>query len=98
MGLRPTQDLRVQETVRLLTPRALKAEAPMTETSNETVFNSREQITRILRRNDPRFLVVVGPCSIHDPQGALEYAAKLNELRKELGDRICIVMRVYFEK
>jgi len=98
MGLRPTQDLRVKETVRLLTPRALKVGAPMTETSNETVVNSRDQITKILRQNDPRFLVVVGPCSIHDPQGALEYAAKLNELRKELSDQLCLVMRVYFEK
>ena len=70
----------------------------MTEASNETVFNSREMITRILQRHDPRFLVVVGPCSIHDPRGALEYAVKLNELRKDLADHLCLVMRVYFEK
>ena len=98
MILRPTQDLRVIETVRLLTPRALKTGAPMTPASNATVVNSRELITQILQRNDPRFLVVVGPCSIHDPRGALEYAARLNVLRQELGDRLCIVMRVYFEK
>src|SRR6266481_2356782 len=96
--MRPTQDLRVRETIRLLTPRALKSETPMTETSNETVVNSRDLITRILQRNDSRFLVIVGPCSIHDPRGALDYATKLNALRKELDDRLCIVMRVYFEK
>src|SRR5438477_2414670 len=98
MGFRPTQDLRVRETVRLLTPRALKAEAPMSEVCNETVVTSREVIARILQQKDQRFLVVVGPCSIHDPQAALEYAAKLNGLRKELADRLYIVMRVYFEK
>jgi len=70
----------------------------MTEASNETVVNSRDLITRILQRNDSRFLVIVGPCSIHDPRGALDYATKLNALRKELGDRLCIVMRIYFEK
>jgi len=96
--MRPTQDLRVRETIRLLTPHALKSEAPMTEASNETVVNSRDLITRILQRNDSRFLVIVGPCSIHDPRGALDYATKLNALRKELGDRLCIVMRIYFEK
>jgi len=96
--MRPIQDLRVKQITRLLPPRALKAEAPMTELSNETVVSSRDQITRILQRNDPRFLVVIGPCSIHDPRGALEYAAKLNALRKELAERLCIVMRVYFEK
>ena len=94
----PTQDLRVKETARLLTPRALKAELPMTERSNETVVTGRDLITRILARQDPRFLVVVGPCSIHDPTGALEYASKLNALRHELGDQFCLVMRVYFEK
>src|SRR5947209_10909447 len=98
MVLRPTQDLRVVETIRLLTPQALKTVCPMTVASNETVVNSRELITHILQRTDPRVLVVVGPCSIHDPRGALEYAAKLNILRKEMADRFCIVMRVYFEK
>jgi 3-deoxy-7-phosphoheptulonate synthase len=98
MQLRPTQDLRVKETIRLLTPRALKAMAPMRETSNETVVRSRELITRILQRQSAKFLVVVGPCSIHDPRGALEYAGKLKALGQELSDRLCLVMRVYFEK
>ena len=94
----PTQDLRVKETVRLLTPRALKAELPMTEAANQTVVVGRENVSRILQRKDARFLVVVGPCSIHDPRGALEYATRLNVLRQELEDQLCIVMRVYFEK
>lgn len=94
----PTQDLRVKETTRLMTPRAMKAKLPMTTAANQTVVAGRELVTRILQRQDPRFLVVVGPCSIHDPKGALEYAQKLNAVRKEVEDRIAIVMRVYFEK
>ena len=94
----PTQDLHVKEIVRLLPPRALKAELPMTEACNATVVRGREAINAILAQKDPRLLVVVGPCSIHDPVGALEYAGKLNALRQEFGDRLEIVMRVYFEK
>ena len=96
--MRPTQDLRVKQTVRLMTPRALKAELPMTEAANATVVSSREQIIRILKMEDPRFLVVVGPCSIHDPEAALEYASRLAALREALADQIYLVMRVYFEK
>jgi len=94
----PTQNLHVKETVRLLTPRALKAELPMSEASNRTVVASRERVTRILEQKDLRFLVVVGPCSIHDVAGALEYAARLRALRKDLAEQMEIVMRVYFEK
>jgi 3-deoxy-7-phosphoheptulonate synthase len=70
----------------------------MTEVSNTTVVRGREAINSILTQKDPRLLVVVGPCSIHDPAGALDYAGKLNALRQELADRMEIVMRVYFEK
>src|SRR5882672_6797986 len=94
----PTQNLRVKETVRLLTPRTLKAELPMSEASNRVVFDSREKVTRILQQQDPQLLVVVGPCSIHDVDGALEYGTKLNALRAEVADQMEIVMRVYFEK
>ncbi len=94
----PTQNLHVEKTVRLLTPRALKAEFPMSEASNRTVIASRERVTRILQQQDPRLLVVVGPCSIHDVEGALEYGARLNALRQELAAQMEIVMRVYFEK
>jgi 3-deoxy-7-phosphoheptulonate synthase len=94
----PTHNLRVKETARLLTPRSLKEQLPMTEASNQTVVASRERVTRILQQQDPRLLVVVGPCSIHDVRGALEYGARLNALRKEVAASMEIVMRVYFEK
>jgi len=93
-----TQDLHVKEIVRLLSPRELKAQTPTTDAANATVARSRERVIRILRQEDPRLLVVIGPCSIHDEKGALEYAEKLNALRKEFADRMEIVMRVYFEK
>jgi 3-deoxy-7-phosphoheptulonate synthase len=94
----PTQDLHVKELVRLSTPRALKAALPTTEASNTTVVRGRHAITRILQQEDPRLLVIVGPCSIHDPEGAIEYATKLNALRREFAGQMEIVMRVYFEK
>ena len=94
----PTQNLHVKETVRLTAPGDLKAALPMTETSNRTVVTGRQAISRILQQAEDRLLVVVGPCSIHDPADALEYAARLNALRQEFQDRLCIVMRVYFEK
>jgi 3-deoxy-7-phosphoheptulonate synthase len=94
----PTQNLRVKEAVRLQTPRALKAELPMSETSNRTVVTARERIMQILEQTDPRLLVIVGPCSIHDVNGAMEYGKKLNDLRRELSGQMEIVMRVYFEK
>jgi 3-deoxy-7-phosphoheptulonate synthase len=93
-----TQDLHVKEIVRLSTPRELKAQSPTSDAANATVARSRERVIRILRQEDPRLLVIIGPCSIHDEKGALEYAEKLNALRKEFADRMEIVMRVYFEK
>ena len=94
----PTQNLHVKETVRLTAPNILKAELPTTEASNQTVVSGRQTISAILRQTDPRLLVVVGPCSIHDPKGAIEYASRLNSLRRELEDQFFVVMRVYFEK
>ena len=93
-----TQDLHVKEIVRLSSPRELKAQTPSNEAVNATVARSRERVIRILRQEDPRILVVIGPCSIHDEKGALEYAERLNALRKEFADKMEIVMRVYFEK
>ena len=94
----PTNNLRVKELVRLTPPSVLKSGLPMTEASNQTVVESRNVISKILKQQDPRLLVVVGPCSIHDPKSALEYATRLNALRRELEDQFLIVMRVYFEK
>lgn len=93
-----TQDLHVKEIVRLLSPRELKTLLPSTEGVAATVARSRERIIRILRQEDPRLLVVIGPCSIHERKSALEYAKRLNALRKELAGSMEIVMRVYFEK
>src|SRR5579862_1803240 len=93
-----TQDLRVKEIVRLIEPAALKSALPITDTAGETVYHSREAVKNILHQKDSRLLVVVGPCSIHDEKGAMEYAGKLNALRKQLASRMEIVMRVYFEK
>ncbi len=94
----PTQDINVVEIVRLKAPRVIKDELPMTETANRVVVEGRAAVRKILRREDPRLLVVVGPCSVHDPKGALDYVRRLARLRDELQDRVFIVMRVYFEK
>jgi 3-deoxy-7-phosphoheptulonate synthase len=93
-----TQDLHVRENVRLESPGRLKADLPITEAASATVALSRKAVTRILRLEDPRLLVVVGPCSIHDARGALEYANRLVKLREEFAGRMEIIMRVYFEK
>jgi 3-deoxy-7-phosphoheptulonate synthase len=94
----PTQNLHVREVAQLLTPRTLKAELPSTEASNLGVSASRERVIQILRRQDPRLLVVVGPCSVHSVGETLEYGRKLAALSSELADQLEIVMRVYFEK
>jgi 3-deoxy-7-phosphoheptulonate synthase len=93
-----TQDLHVKEIVPLLSPRALRSLSPVPEAMNDAVAQARERVIRILRQEDSRLLVVVGPCSIHDQKSALEYATRLSKLQKELADRLEIVMRVYFEK
>lgn len=94
----PSQNLHVKEVVRLQTPRALKAELPVSESANHTVVAGRQRVTRIVHRQDSRFLVVVGPCSIHDTESALEYGRRLAALRQELSEQLEIIMRVYFEK
>ncbi|MDR3228863.1 MAG: 3-deoxy-7-phosphoheptulonate synthase [Puniceicoccales bacterium] len=93
-----TQNLRVLETVRVSSPRKLKTLTPASETAYRTVVDGREQVRNILDGVDKRLLVVVGPCSIHDSKSALEYAGRLARLRERLSERLCIVMRVYFEK
>ncbi len=96
--MQPTQNLHVREVVRLAPPNVIKAELPMTEAANRTVVEGRATVQRILRKEDPRLLLVVGPCSIHDPKSAWDYAQRLAKLRDEIGDQIYVVMRVYFEK
>ncbi|MEN9602999.1 MAG: hypothetical protein RIS56_2605, partial [Verrucomicrobiota bacterium] len=70
----------------------------MDERANETVVQGRLTVQRILRGEDPRLLVVIGPCSIHDPEAAMDYARKLAALSAEVADQLFLVMRVYFEK
>ena len=92
------RDVRILEAQTLLSPDEMAEAWPATEKAVATVLEGREEIQRIIRREDDRFLVVVGPCSIHEPASAIEYAERLVELRKKYTDRMCIVMRVYFEK
>ncbi len=96
--MRKIQDLHVLATQPLVAPRALKEELPVDEMLAETVVNARETVRRILNGRDNRLLCVVGPCSIHDPEAALDYAGRLVELSRRLKERLFIVMRVYFEK
>ncbi|MGO2261980.1 MULTISPECIES: 3-deoxy-7-phosphoheptulonate synthase [Halomonas] len=82
----------------LTTPDALKRAVPLTDTAERTVIEGRQTIQNILDGKDPRLLVVVGPCSIHDVDAALDYARRLRKLADQVSDSLYIVMRVYFEK
>ncbi len=82
----------------LITPEQLKLALPMSESVRDTLAGSRRTIENILDRRDSRIFVVVGPCSIHDPAAAMDYARRLKALADELDDTLYIVMRVYFEK
>lgn len=93
-----TQDINIRGTERLVAPQQLKAELPISETASQTVFGSREIVKNILNGEDKRLIVVVGPCSIHDPKAGLEYAGRLKELAGRVADRMLLIMRVYFEK
>jgi 3-deoxy-7-phosphoheptulonate synthase len=96
--MRNTNDLHVTETRPLLTPSAIKRDLPLGDAASELVAGTRDVIRAILKAEDRRLLVVVGPCSIHDVRAALEYGRQLQALRAELADDLEIVMRVYFEK
>lgn len=96
--MKPTDDLRIKEYIPLLTPKNLKQEILITEKANKTVAFGRDIIEKILQKKDPRLLVIVGPCSIHDEEATLEYATKLNLLQDRVEKTLFLVMRVYFEK
>lgn len=91
-------DLRITEIKELLPPVALLEKFPATDKAAKTVSETRNAIHKILKGNDDRLLVVIGPCSIHDPKAAKEYAARLLTLRDALRGELEVVMRVYFEK
>src|SRR5699024_9227534 len=93
-----TDELRTQRVDSLITPQVLAEEFPISQAIANNVTASRKRIEKILSGEDPRLLVIVGPCSIHDIDAAIEYANKLNTLRQKYQDRLEIVMRTYFEK
>ncbi|MDC7125318.1 MAG: 3-deoxy-7-phosphoheptulonate synthase [Spirochaetales bacterium] len=96
--MKQTNNLRIITSEHAITPKDLRTEYPVTETSSETVFHSRNAVMDIIEGRDDRFLAIVGPCSIHDEDLAIDYAQRLNELRLKYEDRLYIMMRVYFEK
>jgi 3-deoxy-7-phosphoheptulonate synthase len=96
--LSTTDDLRISEIKELSTPQEVMREIPRTLTATRVVMAARNAIHAILHGSDDRLLVIVGPCSVHDPVAAVDYAARLAALRERLCDRLEIVMRVYFEK
>ena len=93
-----TDDLRIREIRELITPEELMREHAHTDHTSETVTQSRQRLHQILHGHDDRLAVVIGPCSIHDVNSALDYANRLVRQRERLRDTLEIVMRVYFEK
>jgi 3-deoxy-7-phosphoheptulonate synthase len=93
-----TYDLHVVETTPLISPALLHHELPITEAASALVADTRDHIRNIMRNEDRRLLVIVGPCSVHDVESAYDYGQRLAKLRQELSDDLEIVMRVYFEK
>ena len=93
-----TDDLRIRDTRVVLPPVFLDEEMPVTEAASATVFHARREILDILSGRDDRLLVVAGPCSIHDPDAARDYARRLKEAMTRFGADLRIIMRVYFEK
>jgi 3-deoxy-7-phosphoheptulonate synthase len=93
-----TDDLRINKTNELISPEQLVSDIQLSEVAGQTVANARRTIHNILTGEDDRLLAIVGPCSIHDPVAAREYAARLKQLADKVADDVVIVMRVYFEK
>ena len=98
VGVSRIVNRRVVEIEPLPTPAQVLADMPLSETAQRVVVESRDAIRDVLHGRDDRLLVIVGPCSVHDPRAALDYARRLSALNDELGDELLIVMRVYFEK
>ncbi len=92
------ENLNVFAEEEIITPSELKTEYPLTEKAVSTVMEGQQTIRNILSGKDKRKFIVVGPCSIHDPESALEYAHKLNKLSEEVSEKLFLVMRAYFEK
>ena len=97
MSLR-TDDLRISEIRELITPAQLTRERPISDAAAQTVSGARGALQKILSGGDDRLVVVIGPCSIHDPVAAIDYARRLREQQLRFADSLQIIMRVYFEK
>ena len=96
--MKQTDDLRIAATKELVSPAQIHEQFPITEKSAATTALARKEIQAVMDGDDDRIVVIVGPCSIHDPKSALEYAGLLAKLKAELADDLVIIMRVYFEK
>jgi 3-deoxy-7-phosphoheptulonate synthase len=93
-----TSNLRIRSLEPLVPPARLCALLPLDAAALRTIVAGRQAVERVLAGADPRLLVVVGPCSIHDPDAARDYAARLHALAGRVADRLLVIMRVYFEK
>ncbi len=93
-----TDNLNILNQQRLLTPEAIKQHLPLTQAAHDTVLQGRRNLQAILDQQDPRLFIVVGPCSVHDTDAAIEYARRLKTLADEVQDSMILIMRVYFEK
>jgi len=96
--MRETKNLRIVDTTVLQSPNEVLREIPLSDRAAERVFRARGEVEAVLHGNDSRQLVIVGPCSIHDTEAALDYASRLVRLRDRFADELLLVMRVYFEK
>ncbi|MGA3149836.1 MAG: 3-deoxy-7-phosphoheptulonate synthase, partial [Acidimicrobiales bacterium] len=94
----PIRNRRIASVSALLSPQEVRERLPLTQSHEELVRGSRDTVTGILDGRDDRLLVIVGPCSVHDPGAALEYAKRLQDAAERMRDRLFVVMRVYFEK
>ncbi|MEO2034602.1 MAG: 3-deoxy-7-phosphoheptulonate synthase [Planctomycetaceae bacterium] len=92
------QDVNILGTTPLTSPANLKSQLPVSDSTARAVYDSRQAVARILRGEDHRLIAIVGPCSIHNEQIAMEYARRLQTVAKDVIDRMVVVMRVYFEK
>ena len=96
--LRKSSDVNISSRANLPSPGVVRSELPLSLAAENQVVRHRQEVFDILDGKDPRRMVIVGPCSIHDPDSALEYAGKLAELAAEVRDKLLLIMRVYFEK
>lgn len=93
-----TTNVRIKNFTKLISPDAIRKLLPASPKATKTITKGRADFCKILKGKDKRFVVIVGPCSIHDPKSAMEYAKKLKKLEARLSDKLFIMMRVYFEK